>query len=199
MSRRSSDRDVQKVWHDVPRISLPIPGVREFQSRYESAVPHAPVKAMDDLVSRGAPWSEMIDLIERSAPNGFLIYFRLDFRPLMGLAGDCAACIGYLMGNHVIGERMFRHDPRAMLYEPFRTVIWEDKHGAAWFTVEQPSKQLLHLPQIADVGIELDQKLAALLDELGVAAPSYLRGGGQRGSHPADAGRAGRERRAVDD
>jgi len=154
---------------------------------------------MDDLVSGGAPWSEMIDLIERSAPNGFLIYFRLDFRPLMGLSGDCAACIGYLMGNHVIGERMFRHDPRAMLYEPFRTVIWEDKHGAAWFTVEQPSKQLLHLPQIADVGIELDQKLAALLEELGVAAPSYLRGGGQRGSHPADAGRAGREPRAVDD
>ena len=32
------------------------------------------------------------------------------------------------MGNVTIAEQMFRHDPRAMLYAPLRTVIWEDGH-----------------------------------------------------------------------
>jgi len=59
----------------------------------------------------------------------------------MQAAGDHADCVAYLMGNHVIAERMFRHDPRAMLYAPLRAVIWEDPSGAAWFTVDQPSMQ----------------------------------------------------------
>jgi uncharacterized protein (DUF302 family) len=45
------------------------------------------------------------------------------------------------MGNHVIVEQMFRHDPRAMLYAPLRTVIWEDTTGNAWYTIDQPSTQ----------------------------------------------------------
>ena len=40
----------------------------------------------------------------------------------------------YLMGNATIAEQMFRHDPRAMLYAPLRTLIWEDPKGHAWFT-----------------------------------------------------------------
>jgi hypothetical protein len=36
---------------------------------------------------------------------------------------------------------MFRYDPRAMLYAPLHTVIWEDADGSAWFTVDQLSTQ----------------------------------------------------------
>lgn len=70
------------------------------------------------LVRRRASWSEMEQLIANSAPHGFLIYFKNDVRPVMQLAGDTADCIAYLMGNHIIAEQMFRHDPRAMLYAP---------------------------------------------------------------------------------
>ena len=59
----------------------------------------------------------------------------------MQLANDDNDCIAYLMGNVTIAEQMFRHDPRAMLYAPLRTVIWEDAHERAWFTVDQPSTQ----------------------------------------------------------
>jgi uncharacterized protein (DUF302 family) len=83
----------------------------------------------------------MRELIEASAPHGFLIYFRTDVHPVMTLAGDKAACVSYLMGNHTIAERMFRHDPRAMLYAPLHTVIWEDAAGDGWFTVHGPSTQ----------------------------------------------------------
>jgi hypothetical protein len=57
-------------------------------------------------------------LIDRSAPHGFLIYFRNDVHSVMTLAGDRADCVAYLMGNHVTAERMFRHDPGAMMYAP---------------------------------------------------------------------------------
>ncbi len=169
-------RDVDVVWYRTPRLSVPIPGVREFQSRYEAAVPDLPLEAVEDLVSRSTPWSEMVELIERSAPHGFLIYFRNDVHPVMTLAGDHAECVAYLMGNHTIAERMFRYDPRAMMYAPLHTVIWEDQHGDAWFTVDQPSKQFasFDIPQIADVGLELDHKLAGLLDALEVEVPGEL-------------------------
>jgi uncharacterized protein (DUF302 family) len=151
--------------------------VREFQKRYEAAVPDLPLAAVVDLVSRRAPWSDMVELIERSAPHGFLIYFRNDVHPVMALAGDRADCVAYLMGNHIIAQRMFRHDPRAMMYAPLHTVIWEDKRGDAWFTVDQPSQQFASfgIPEITDVGIELDHKLAALLDTLAVPVPTDLR------------------------
>ena len=176
MSTIHPPRDVQQVRYSVPRLTFPVPGVREFQARYEAAVPDLPLSAVMDLVSRGAAWPEMVELIERSAPHGFLIYFRNDVHPVMSLAGDRADCIAYLMGNHVIAERMFRYDPRAMMYAPLHTVIWEDHAGDAWFTVDQPSGQFASfgIPEIAEVGIELDNKLAALLTALEVPVPSGL-------------------------
>jgi hypothetical protein len=106
------EREVEKTWYRTPRLTLPIPGVREFQLRYEAAAPDLPLGAVEELVSWKVPWSEMVELIERSAPHGFLIYFRNDVHPVMALAGDHADCAAYLMGNHVIAERMFRHDPQ---------------------------------------------------------------------------------------
>ena len=160
----------------VRRLNVPVPGVRDFQRAYEEAVPDLPLREVQELLRRGAPWKEMIDLINARAPNGFLIYFRNDVHPVMRAAGDQADCIAYLMGNHVIAERMFRHDPRAMLYAPLHTVIWEDANGDAWFSVDQPSAQFssFAIPAVAEVGIELDRKLADLLDVLDVEVPAAL-------------------------
>ena len=170
-------RHVEQLEYTVPRLTLPIPAVREFQKRYETAVPDLRLAAVADLVSRRSPWSNMVELIERSEPHGFLIYFRNEVHPVMALAGDRPDCVAYLMGNHIIAERMFRHDPRAMMYAPLHTVIWEDKRGDAWLTVDQPSQQFASfgIPEITEVGIELDHKLAALLDTLAVPVPTDLR------------------------
>jgi uncharacterized protein (DUF302 family) len=140
-------------------------------------VPDYPHAAVSDLVSRRATWSEMIEFIDTAARYGFLVYFRNDVHPVMSLAGDNADCVSYLMGNHTIAERMFRYDPRAMLYAPLHTVIWDDADGSAWFTVDQPSTQFgsFGIPQVANVGVELDRKLAALLEALDVPVPDVLR------------------------
>jgi hypothetical protein len=60
-----------------------------------------------------------------------------------------------------------------MLYAPLRTVIWEDAAGDAWFSVDQPSTQFgsLGIPEITQVGVELDRKLAALLEALVARSP----------------------------
>jgi uncharacterized protein (DUF302 family) len=119
----------------------------------------------------------MRKLIERSAPHGFLIYFRNDVHRVMALAGDSTDCISYLMGNHIIAERMVRHDPRVMLYAPLHTAIWEDNDGNSWFTTDQPSTLFasFKVSEIAQVGVELDRKLAALLEYLEVPVPDGSR------------------------
>ena len=160
----------------VKSLTIAVPSVREFQRGYENAVPAVPVAEVEALLRRGAPWSEMVALITQRAQHEFLIYFRSELHPVMRAAGDNTDCIAYLMGNHIIAERMFRHDPRAMLYAPLRTLIWEDSDGAAWFTVDQPSTQFgsFGVPEITKVGVELDRKLAGLLDVLGVDVPGAL-------------------------
>jgi uncharacterized protein (DUF302 family) len=162
--------------YEVCRVTTSVPALPEFQKRYEDAVPQVPLAAITDLIARHAPWSEMLSLIDEAAPHGFLIYFRNDVAPVMKLAGDDAECVSYLMGNHTIAERMFRHDPRAMLYAPLHTVIWEDHDGDAWFTADQPSTQFASfgIPEVAAVGRELDEKLAALLQALDVEIPTAL-------------------------
>jgi uncharacterized protein (DUF302 family) len=168
--------DVRDSDYKVHRLNVSVPGVREFKAAYERAVPDVPAGEVLALAEAGAPWSQMLALIERSAHYGFLIYFRNDVHRVMQAAGDEADCIQYLMGNHTIAERMFRYDPRAMLYAPLHTVIWEDSTGRAWFTFDQPSTQFSSFgrPEIDAVGVELDRKLATLLDALGVEVPAAL-------------------------
>jgi Domain of unknown function DUF302 len=177
MTTRSTDA-AEVITYTVKRLTVAVPGVRAFQERYEQAVPTLPLEQVTALVRRGAPWSEMLELIAESAPHGFLMYFRNDLHPVMQLAGDTADGVAYLMGNHTIAERMFRHDPRAMLYAPLHTVVWEDAGGSAWFSFDQPSHQFASfgVEAIAAVGVELDRKLARLLEALNVDVPRSLSG-----------------------
>jgi uncharacterized protein (DUF302 family) len=162
--------------HTTRRLNVEVPDVREFQRLYERAVPANPLEEIVALVQRQASWAEVIDAHAEWATHGFLIYWRNDVHGVMQLAGDENDCIAYLMGNVTIAERMFRHDPRAMLYAPLRTAIWEDASERAWFTVDQPSTQFASfgIPAVSAVGVELDRKLAALLEALRVEVPMAL-------------------------
>jgi hypothetical protein len=168
----------------VRRLTLPIPQVEEFRERYERVVPPLPIDEVLRLIAERAAWEAMIELVNAAAPHSFFIYFKNDIGPVMRNAGHAGECVSYLMGNHVIAETMYRHDPRAMLYAPLRTLIWEGMAGDAWFTVDQPSTQFrsLGLPQVERAGLELDHKLAGLLETLDVPVPEVLRekGGGHQ-------------------
>jgi hypothetical protein len=179
MSGAVQNTPVRCVAHIVNRITIAIdttPG--EFRARYEQAVPLVPLGEVRALAARHAPWQEMLDLMARVAPLGFLIYHAIDADPVMPLAGDRAFCVSYLMGNHTIAERMFRYEPAVLLYAPLRTAIWGAPEGPAHFTFDQPSNQFASFgnPEITAVGVELDRKMATLLDNLHVPVPDALLG-----------------------
>jgi hypothetical protein len=104
------------------------------------------------------------------------MYLRNAVHPVMAAAGDRTDCVDCLMGDHVIAETMFWHDPRAMLSAPLQTLLWQDAPGSAWFTFAQPSSQFASLETgaVDKVGIALDHNLEALLEALSVPVPSAV-------------------------
>jgi hypothetical protein len=161
----------------VNRMTIPTGMVQsEFRARFEDAVPPLPLDQVRELLSRGAPWGEMVDLIRRAAPWGFLIYWTNDVDRIVRLAGDSDSAIAYLMGNHIIMERMFRYEPAVVMYAPLHVAIWSHSDGQAFFTIDKPSDQFGSFahPAVAAVGQELDSKLVHLLRHLHLAIPDVL-------------------------
>ncbi|BCB75906.1 hypothetical protein GCM10022251_54880 [Phytohabitans flavus] len=156
-------------------VSVDVP-FDEFRRRFETAVPAIDDATLDALVGRKADWSEMTTFVDGSAPQGFLRYWTSNPGPLMSLAGDPGECAAYLMGNHIIAERMYRYDPAAMMYAPLRPVISQRDGGPTKFTIERPGAAFASFSdgRIAEVGVELDRKVAALLQHLGAPVPPSL-------------------------
>jgi hypothetical protein len=125
------------------------------------------------------------------APHSFVNFWTFDPTPMMHLAGHRTRAITYMMGNNVIVETMFRHDPGVMLYAPLRTEIYEDTAGRVHFSIDQPSSRFASFgdARIAAVGADLDAKLAALLRLMAMPVPPELEQphefSGLR-AHPAD-------------
>jgi hypothetical protein len=163
--------------HQVDRLAIPVgTGFHAFRDRYEHSVPSLDSERFAALVREDADWDTVLRAAAENAPHHFIRYWTTDAGELMRLAGDSPRCSSYLMGNHTIAERMYRHDPAIMLYAPLRTAIHEDAEGIAWFSVDQPSTRFASFgdPAITDVGLELDHKLAALLEHLGAPVPVEL-------------------------
>jgi hypothetical protein len=162
--------------HRTIRLDIPVQqSYDDFIHRFESAVPMLNRERVVELVERKAPWSEVAADAAASAPHDFLLYWKLDLTPVMSLAGNRQRATEYLMGNHVIAETVYRHDPAVALYVPLRLAIYESDEGTR-FTIEQPSTVLSGLgrQEIAQVGIDLDRKLATLLTALNADVPAAL-------------------------
>jgi hypothetical protein len=170
-------RPISEVTRPVTRYAIDVAApFDEFRARYEEAVPAYPAGEFAELMERDATWEEVLELTRRSAPHEFMIYWLYEAHAMMRLAGDRFRCVEYLMGNHTIAERMFRHDPGILLYAPLRTAISEGADGVTRFSFDQPSGMFGSFgdPAIASVGVELDRKLAALLHHLSVPVPDAL-------------------------
>jgi len=166
------------VTHQVRRLEvaadLPF---EELRARYEQAVPaFDPGHYFGDRTPDRTDWATVSRITGQRAPHGFLLYWRNEADLMMRVAGHDRRCTTYLMGNHVVAERMYRHDPGILLYAPLRTTIYEDHDGRVWFAVDQPSTRFSSFgdPEITAVGVELDGKLADLFTTLGVAVPAEL-------------------------
>ncbi|MDX3852146.1 DUF302 domain-containing protein [Streptomyces sp. AK02-01A] len=161
---------IQAMDHTMTRLRIVVDAPFEaFRSRFELAVPPVDIARITGLVQKRATWEEMKSAVAANAPHAFMIYAAVDVKPLMVLAGHERRFVEYLMGNHVIAERMFRHDPAALLYAPLRVALYEDD-GRTVFAIDQPSTVFAGFgdPAVAEVGLELDRELDALMVHLGV-------------------------------
>ncbi|GAA4821199.1 hypothetical protein GCM10023201_03490 [Actinomycetospora corticicola] len=164
--------------HEVQRLEFPVDQTYdEFRDRYERAVPAFDASRWGDVDPRDLDWATVQANADAAAPRGFLLYLRNEVDLVMRLAGHPERCTSYLMGNHTIAERMYRHDHAVMLYAPLRTQIHEDPDGQVWFTIDRPSTRFASFddPRIAEVGVELDHKVADLLTALDVDSTAILR------------------------
>jgi hypothetical protein len=80
------------------------------------------------------------------------------------------------LGNNVIAETMFRHDPSIILYAPLRIAIYEDNVGCVYLSIDQPSSKFASFgdPRITEVGALLDAKVAELLRLMSLPVPPEL-------------------------
>jgi hypothetical protein len=117
----------------------------EFKSRYEQAVP----SFSPDKLAGVADWDAVVARMAELAPQGFLLYGKIDAAPVMKLNGHPQ-----------------RADPH--LRRPQREIH---------FSIDQPSTRFSSFgnDDIAATGKRLDQKLAELLTHLGLPVPGQLR------------------------
>ena len=167
--------DTATATHAVRRLSVPL-GLpyAEAISRFEDLLPVIDLERFTALEN----WDDVVRLASRTAPLGLMRFWALDAPSLMVGGRASWDCAEYLVGNHVIAERMYRYDPVAMMYAPLRFLIYADPSGEAVCVFDQPSTQFdsLGRAEISAVGRELDRKVATLLASLGATPPADLAG-----------------------
>jgi hypothetical protein len=167
--------------HPSRRLVVGLPQTYyEAREHYESLVPEVDIAQFSKMTS----WQAVLELAEINAPHGFMRYYRSDITAAMTGSPSLWKATQYLMGNHTIAERMFRHDPSVMLHAPLRTLLYVDPDGDTQLAVDQPSLLFdsYDKPEIAAVGRELDKLLAMLITSLGGALPPELGTGTTEGA-----------------
>ena len=160
--------------HPSRRLVVALPALYdEAREQYETLVPEVDFARFFQLAS----WQATLELAEINAPHGFMRYYRGDVTATMAGSTSLWKATQYLMGNHTIAERMFRHDPSVMLHAPLRTLLYADADGDTKFAVDQPSLLFAsyHNADIDTVGEELDALLVGLIELLGGEVPKQLR------------------------
>src|ERR1700747_711987 len=148
--------------HPDRRLLIALPEPYDLaREHYETLVPEVDSARFFQMAS----WQAMLDLAEINAPHGFMRYARGDVTAQMASSPSFWKATQYLMGNHTIAERMFRHEPSVMLHAPLRTLLYADADGDTKFAVDQPSLLFNSYDNrdIAAVGLELAALLAQLI------------------------------------
>jgi Domain of unknown function DUF302 len=144
----------------------------EFVAAFEKAAPPFDRAHVQRIIAAGGSWDDVRAAVAKNAPNELMVYAKIDATELLSVAGHHTSAIEYLVGNHVIAETMFRHNPRALLYAPLRMLVYSDSDGNAIFTMDRPSDAFgsLGIAAVTKVGEGLDRKVVNLLHVIGVDA-----------------------------
>jgi hypothetical protein len=148
----------------------------EFRAAYEEAVPQFDRLEAIGVVLSGGGWEGITRLSEATATNGFANFFVFDPSPVMALHGNAGKAVTYLTGNILKAEAGFSALPHCFLYVPLRIVIAAKDGDDAEMSFDHPADLFAaySTPELAAVGRDFAQTLAALLDHLGLSVPTEL-------------------------
>jgi hypothetical protein len=144
---------------------------------FDAAVPPLSDTEAARRLERDGDWPAFVRGVRWESPSGFVRVWSSRPGEVMRFAGSPAPSALWLIVDHGIAARLYRHDPGAMLYSPIRI----EAHGAATagtvITFDLPSAALrgFGINKITQAGAELDRQLGDLLEDIGVPRPAALR------------------------
>ncbi|MEV1333476.1 hypothetical protein AB0J20_28320 [Micromonospora costi] len=149
-----------------------------FTTAFEQAAPAFDGAAALRAGQATGRWRDFQAAVAANAPHELMIFGKIEATPLMALAGHRTKSTEYLLGNPVTAEGMFGYHPATLLYAPLRILVHSDDDDRAIFTLDQPSVAFsgFGIPQVTEVGVGLDRKVANLLKLIGVDPPEALAG-----------------------
>ena len=144
---------------------------------FEQAVPALPDADALARLTEDRDWSEFVRGLQWESPSGFVCVWSSRPGDLMRYAGSAVPSIVWLIVNHGIAARLFRHDPGTMLYSPIRFEAHASSRDETIVSFDVPSAQLrgFGINKITQAGAELDRALGDLIEDIGLPRPTALR------------------------
>ena len=170
---------VMVVPDHVKRLDIVVDATyADLRARFEQAVPTASPDLTALLTSGTPDYDALVAATNASAPQGFIRYYSLDASRLTVWGYDPADThsVQYLFGNPLVTEKLYKQNPSTLLATPLRAQIYEAPDGSVHVVVDDPSSTFDRFadPEIAALGVQQDESLAALLNYLNVPVPNEL-------------------------
>ena len=170
---------VMVVPDHVKRLDIVVDATyADLRARFEQAVPTASPDLTALLTSGTPDYDALVAATNASAPQGFIRYYSLDASRLTVWGYDPADThsVQYLFGNPLVTEKLYKQNPSTLLATPLRAQIYEAPDGSVHLVVDDPSSTFDSFadPEIAALGVQQDESLAALLNYLNVPVPNEL-------------------------
>lgn len=144
---------------------------------FESAVPELTDAAALARLTEDGDWQAFTRGLAWESPSGFVRIWSSRPSELLSAAGSSTPSAVWLIVNHAIGARLFRHDPATVLYSPLRIEAHAARTAGTVLSFEVPSARLRSFDtnKVTQAGAELDRALGDLVEDLGVPRPGALR------------------------
>jgi hypothetical protein len=144
---------------------------------FEGAVPELTDAAALARLAEDGDWQSFARGLAWEAPSGFVRVWSSRPGELMSAAGSGRPSAVWLIVNHAIAARLFRHDPATMLYSPLRVEAHAAQGAGTVLGFDVPSARLRSFGtnKVTQAGAELDRALGDLVEDLGFPRPGALR------------------------
>ena len=143
----------------------------------ESAVPELTDAAAVARLADDGDWQAFTRGLAWESPSGFVRVWSSRPDALMTAAGSARPSAVWLLVNHAVGARLFRHDPATLLYSPLRLEAHAAQDAGTVLAFDVPSARLRSFGtnKVTQAGAELDRALGDLVEDLGLPRPGALR------------------------